>query len=127
MIKINEDNLLNSVIIGSVLLASILSIIGYFLFSRAFGFGLAAGAGIAILNFVWQRNIMQRVLCLQVGRPKMYALLRYLLRLSITALLLYYILKSGFFSVAGLLIGLSVIVLVIVICTIYFAIQHKGD
>ncbi len=127
MIKFNEDNLLNSVVIGSALLAFILTVIAFILLSRNFAFGIAAGSSIAILNFVWQRNIMQRVLGLQLGRPKMYALLRYLLRLSITALLLYYILTSGLFSVAGLLIGLSVVVLMIVICTIYFAIQHKGD
>ncbi len=98
--------------------------VGCFLFSTAaVAFGIAAGAGIAILNFVWQRNIMQRVLGLQINRPAAYTTIRYLLRLCLTALLLYYILTSGLFSVTGLLVGLSVVVLLIIFCTAYFAIH----
>lgn len=127
MIRISEDNLLNTVVIGSVALAALLSLTTLVLMSGKVALGIAAGAGIAILNFVWQRSIMQRVLGLHIGRPTMYATIRYLLRLGITALLLYYILTSGHFSLFGLLMGLSVVVLTIVLCTLYFAIQHKGD
>lgn len=127
MIRITEDNLLNAVIIGSTALALLLSVSGFFMVGSALAYGIAAGAVIAILNFVWQRSIMQRVLGLQIGRPAAYATVRYMLRLGITAIALYYILTSGQFSLSGLLVGLSVVVLMIVFCTIYFAIQHKGD
>lgn len=127
VIRINEDNLLTTVVFGSVALSIILSLAGFALFNVRTGLGIAAGASIATLNFVWQRNIMQRVLGLQLSRPTAYASVRYLLRLSVTAFVLYFILTSGFFAVSGLLVGLSVVVMMIVLCTVYFAIQHKGD
>jgi xanthine/uracil permease len=127
VIRINEENLLTSVVIGSIILSIILSLTGAALFSWRTGLGIAAGASIATLNFIWQRTTMQRVLGLQLSRPTAYALVRYLVRLTITAFLLYFILTSGLFSLAGLLIGLSVVVLMIVLFTGYFAIQHKGE
>ncbi len=125
--RINEDNLLNTVVIGSILLAIFLTLISLTIFTKASALGIAAGAGIAIINFVWQRSIMQRVLGLHIRRPRMYALARYLLRLGITGLILYYLITSGLFSLWGLLVGLSTVVLMILICTVYFAIYHKGD
>lgn len=125
--RISEDNLLSVVVTGSIILALVLTAGCLVLDNRPTAFGIAAGAGIAILNFVWQRSVMQRVLGLQPNRPAAYATLRYLLRLGLTAILLYYILTSGLFSVTGLLVGLSVVVVLILFCTAYFAIQHKGD
>lgn len=127
MIRINEDNLLSTVVIGSIFLSVIMTVGCFAFFSWKTGMGIAAGSGIATVNFIWQRNIMQRVLGLELSRPTAYATVRYLLRLAVTAFLLYFILTSGFFSVTGLLVGLSVVVLMIVFCTVYFAIQHKGD
>jgi len=127
VIRITEDTLLTAVIKGSSILALLFSVSGFFFSGRGMALGIAAGSAIAVFNFVWQRNVMQRLLALQSGRPTMFATLRYLLRLAVTAILLYFILTSGFFSVTGLLLGLSVVVVMIVICTIYFAIQHKGD
>lgn len=127
VIRITEANLLNAVVLGSSALALLLAVGAFLAVGHSTGYGIAAGAAIAILNFIWQRNIMQRILGLQLGRPAAYATVRYLLRLAITAVLLYYILTSGHFSLTGLLVGLSVVVLTIVFCTVYFAIQHKGD
>lgn len=127
MIRINEENLLTFVIAGSIVLSIIFSVAGYLLIDWRTGLGIAAGGSIATLNFTWQRTIMQRVLGLELNRPTTYASFRYLLRLTITAILLYFILTSGFFSLTGLLVGLSVVVIMIVLCTGYFAIQHKGD
>ena len=127
VIKINEDNLLTAVIVGSTTLSILFSLCGTFWFNSSVGLGIAAGSAIAIINFVWQRSIMRRVLGLQFNRPTVYTSIRYVLRLSITAILLYYILTSGYFSLTGLLVGLSVVVIMIVICTLLFAIQNKGD
>ena len=125
--KITEDNLLSTVIKGSTILALLFSVSGFLIYSVEMAMGIAAGSTIAVINFIWQRSIMQKILHYQPGRPAFHATLRYLLRLSITALLLYFIIISGFFSVAGLLLGLSVVVVMIVFCTVYFAIQNKGD
>jgi ATP/ADP translocase len=127
VIKISEDNLLTSVIVGSTALSALFSLSGGLFFSRSVGLGIAAGSAIAIINFVWQRSIMRRALGMQQGRPTIYTSVRYLLRLGITAILLYYILTSDLFSLTGLLVGLSVVVIMVVICTLIFAIQNKGD
>lgn len=127
MIKIHENNLLTVVTVGSTALALLLSLSGALLFSTPLGLGIIAGSGIAIVNFVWLRSIMQRVLSLQTGRPTIYATVRYLLRLGVSAVLLYFILVSGMFSLTGLLVGLSVVVIMISICTLLFLIQNKGD
>ncbi len=125
MIRPNEDNLLRVVVIGSSTLALVLSLASLFLFSRPMGLGIAAGAGIAVVNFIWQRSIMQRALGLQLHRPAAYVVIRYLLRLGLTAILLYWILTSGLFSLAGLLVGLSVVVIMIVLCTVYFTLHLR--
>ncbi len=127
VIKISEDNLLTTVIKGSLVLASVLTVSGLLISGTSMALGIAAGSLTVLFNFVWQRSIMHRVLTLKPGRPTLYASIRYILRLSITAVILYSILVSGRFSVFGLLLGLSVVMLTIVICTILFAIQHKGD
>jgi hypothetical protein len=127
VIRINEDNLLTTLVTGSILLSTVLALAGFSLYGSKTGYGIAAGSGIAILNFVWQRSIIQRVLGLHISRPAAYTTVRYLLRLIVTAILLYFILTSGLFSVAGLLVGLSVIVIMIAFCTVYFTIHHKGD
>jgi len=127
VIRINEDNLLTVVVIGSILLSTALALSGFALYGHKTGYGIIAGAGIAIINFVWQRTIIQRVLGLHINRPVAYTSVRYLLRLTVTAVLLYFILTSGLFSVTGLFVGLSVIVIMIAFCTVYFTIHHKGD
>lgn len=127
VIKINEENLLAAVTKGSAILAFLFSVTGLVVYGIPMALGISAGSAIAVVNFIWQKNIMQRVLVLQTGRPTVYATMRYLLRLGITGILIYLILISGYFSVAGLLVGLSVVVIMIVICTVYFSIQHKGD
>lgn len=127
VIKINDDNLLKAVTIGSIVLSLLTSITALIFSTRAVAYGIAAGSAIAIINFVWQRTVMQRILGLQHGRPVAFAQIRYLLRLTLSALALYLILTSKLFSLPGLLVGLSVVVITIVCATVFIAIQHKGD
>jgi hypothetical protein len=127
VIKISEDNLLTAVIVSSIILSILFALFGGLFFSKSVGVGIAAGSAIAIINFIWQRSIMRRALGMQQGRPAIYTSVRYLLRLGITAILLYYILTSGIFSLTGLFAGLSVVVIMVVFCTLVFAIQNKGD
>lgn len=125
--KISEDNLLTSVIVGSTGLSVLLALLGTIVFSMSTGLGIAAGSAIAIINFIWQRSIMRRALLMQHGRPTIFTSVRYLLRLGIAAIALYFILTSGKFSLTGLFVGLSVVVITIIICTSLCAIQNKGD
>ena len=126
MIPINEDNLFAVIIKGSLGLLAFLSLAGWALFSPQVGLGALAGGCIAIANFFWIRNVLQRILGQLPAKATMYAQLRFVARLSLTGLILYFIITSGWFSLAGLFVGLSVIVLNIIPLSLYSALRSGG-
>lgn len=126
MITINEDNLFAVIIKGSLGLMALLSLAGWALFSPQAGLGALAGGCIAIANFFWIRNVLQRILGQPPAKATTYAQLRFLARLSLTGLLLYFIITSGWFSLAGLFVGLSVIVINIIVLSLYSALRAGG-
>lgn len=126
MMAINEDNLFAVIIKGSVGLLVLLSLAGWAFFSLQVGLGALAGGCIAIANFFWIRNVMHRVLGQQPAKATMYAQIRFIARLSLTGVLLYFIITSGWFSLAGLFVGLSVIVINIIVLSLYSALRAGG-
>jgi ATP synthase I chain len=126
MITINEDNLFAVIIKGSLGLLVFLTLAGWTLFSQKVGLGALAGGCIAIVNFFWIRNVLQRILGQLPANASMYAQIRFIGRLSVTGLLLYFIITSGWFSLAGLFIGLSVIVINIITLSLYSALRAGG-
>jgi hypothetical protein len=125
-IAINEDNLFAVIVKGSLALLALLSAGGFILFSVKAGLGVLAGGIVAIINFAWLRNVLQRILGLLPARPNLYAQLRFVARIAITGLVLYVVIISGWFSLAGLLIGLSVIVANIIALSLYCAVRTGG-
>lgn len=123
---INETKLPAVILQLSLLLLVVTSIIGCIAWSVPVGFSILAGGSIALLNFIWQRRTLRQVLSFQITASAAAVTVRYLLRLGLTAIALYFILTSGYFSVLGLLAGLSVIVAAIILITLYSAF-HKGD
>jgi len=126
MIAINEDNLFAVIIKGSLGLLFFLALAGWVLFSPRVGFGALAGGCIAIANFFWIRNVLQRILGQQPANASLYAQLRFIARLSLTGLILYFIIISGWFSLAGVFVGLSVIVINIIAISLYSALRAGG-
>jgi len=126
MTTINEDNLFSVIIKGSLGLLAFLSLAGWALFSAKVGLGALAGGCIAIANFFWIRNVLQRILGQLPSNATVYAQLRFIARLSLTGVALYFIITSGWFSLAGLFIGLSVIVLNIIALSLYSALRAGG-
>ncbi|KAB0667565.1 ATP synthase subunit I [Oryzomonas japonica] len=126
MTAINEDNLFAVIIKGSLALLAVLSIGGFALFSAKAGMGILAGGIIAICNFAWLRNVLQRILGLMPAKPNLYAQIRFVGRITVTGLVLYVIITSGWFSLAGLLVGLSVIVANIIALSLYSALRTGG-
>ena len=126
MITINEDNLFAVIIKGSLGLLVFLTVAGWILFSRQVGLGALVGGCIAIANFFWIHNVMQRILGQPSGRATLYAQIRFIARLTITGLLLYFIITSGWFSLIGVFVGLSVIVINIIALSLYSALRAGG-
>lgn len=126
MTRITEDNLFAVIIKGSLGLLTVMVVVGFALFSLKIGLGILAGGAIAIINFCWMRNVLQRILGLLPPKPNLYAQMRFIARITLTGLVLYALITSGWFSLIGLLIGLSVIVANIIALSIYCALRTGG-
>jgi hypothetical protein len=126
MAAINEDNLFAVIIKGSLGLLSVLTAGGLALFSGKVALGILAGGIIAIVNFLWMRNVLQRILGLLPANAQRYALMRYIARMTVTGCALYYVVTSGRFSLAGVLTGLSIIVINILFLSLYRALRTGG-
>jgi len=126
MAAINEDNLFAVIIKGSLVLLAVLTIGGFALFSGKAALGVLAGGLIAIVNFLWMRNVLQRILGLLPANANRYALMKYVSRMTATGCALYFVLTSGWFSLVGVLAGLSIIVINILALTLYRALSTGG-
>jgi len=126
MATINEDNLFAIIIKGSLGLLAVLTVGGLALFSGKVALGVLAGGSIAIVNFLWMRNVLQRILGLLPTNANRYALMRYIARMTVTGCALYFVLTSGRFSLAGVLTGLSIIVVNILALSLYRALRTGG-
>lgn len=126
MTAINEETLYAVIIKRSLAVLAALTIVGFVGFSVQAGLGVLAGGAIAIVNFLWMRNALQRILGLMPANPARHALMRFLGRMTILGVVLYYILTSAWFSVAGLLAGLSIVVVNIIVLSVYSALRTGG-
>lgn len=125
-IRITDDNLLPALLKFSWILLITLTIAGSLLKSGTFGISILTGGIVALGNSYWLRNILQRILIQQRSDAASYAMLRFILRYLILAIAVLMALKLGA-DIAGLLIGLSVMVIATMFFSIYSAMQRKGD
>jgi hypothetical protein len=123
---ISEDNLFTVIIKGSIGLLAVLTVASLALCSAKVALGVLAGGMVAIVNFLWMRNALQRILGLLPVNPSRYAFMRYIGRMTVTGFILYFILTSGWFSLAGVLTGLSIIVVNILVLSLYRVIGTGG-
>lgn len=126
MTPIFEDNIFPLIIKGSLGLLALLTFAGCAIFSMNTGMSILTGGAIAIVNFLWLRNVIQRLLILLPGKPVFYVQSRFLIRIILTGFVLYAVITSGWCSIAPLLLGLSIIVANIVALSIYGAMRAGG-
>ncbi len=126
LITINDENALAIIVKGSLLLLISLVLLGFFLVSGRFAVSTLAGGTLALLNYFWLRSIMERILIQQRTNASRYALLRFLLRLLLLALAVVALFRFGV-DIAGLLTGLSVLVITIMSVSAYMLLHRKGD
>lgn len=126
LILINDENALAVIVKGSLLLLAILTIAGLLLSSTGFAISTLAGGTLALLNYCWLRSIMERVLSQQRTDASQYALIRYLLRLFLMAVAIVVLFRLGI-DIAGLLTGLSILVITIMSVSVYLLVQRKGE
>ncbi len=102
----------------NVLLLAALAAFSLLLRSPRFSLGVLCGGCISIINFHWLYRNLLSVFTKHLSRARAALMLRYYLRLAVTAFALYCLISRDLVDVIGLVIGLSVVVLNIVLTTI---------
>ena len=125
-IRINEDNIFPRLIAGSLTMSAVFGAASALIFSSRFGVSLLAGGLLATANFIWLRRGLEASLQLNPGIASRFAVLRFLLRLAVMALLLYVLIVTLGADIFGLLLGLSVLVINIIIFSIYLSTRKGG-
>lgn len=92
-----------------------------------FALGILLGGFISIINFYWLgRNLQNGFKNLgDKGNVRGPVMVKYYIRLAITAVALYFLITGDTVNVAGLLVGLSVVVISIIITVISTAFSKK--
>jgi len=94
--------------------------------SPRFSLGILLGGLISIANFHGLYRNLLSVFRKHLERARSALMIRYYLRLAITAVVLYWIISHSLVDVIGLVIGLSVVVLNIVFATV-LALSRKNN
>lgn len=126
MMSDREERLPRYLLAGSILILLIIAAVSVLFFSASVATSASAGGMIAIINLLWQRRSLGALLQLTPqDRPMLAALVRFIIRISLTAVVLYLVITSSWFSLWGLLAGLSVTVVCLFGLTLYVAISSK--
>jgi hypothetical protein len=125
-VKITDDNIVTVLSFGSWVLLAVMSLAGWLLVSPRFAVGILAGGVLAIANFYWLQSILRRTLLLAKGEAQRFAMSRYMLRLALIGVTVWFMITHFNISLIGLLIGLSVLVFNIFALTIYRLISKGG-
>lgn len=118
MNRTEKDPLQKRLEITNWILLAVLVAGSLFLRSPRFSLGVLLGGLISIVNFHWLYRNLLSVFQKHLNRARAALMLRYYLRLAVTAIALYWIISRNLVDVIGLVIGLSVVVLNIVLTTI---------
>jgi len=116
--RTEKDPLQKRLEITNWILLAVLVAGSLFLRSPRFSLGILLGGLISIVNFHWLYRNLLSVFTKHLNRARAALMLRYYLRLVITAIALYWIISRNLVDVIGLVIGLSVVVLNIVFTTL---------
>jgi hypothetical protein len=116
--RIEKDPLQKRLEITNWILLAVLVAGSLFLRSNRFSLGILFGGLISIINFHWLYRNLLSVFSKHLNRARSALMLRYYLRLAVTALALYWIISRDLVDVIGLVAGLSIVVLNIVLTTI---------
>ncbi len=124
--RINEHNIFTVLAIGSLAFLVVLALGGLIFGSARFAGGVVAGGALAIANFYWLRSILVRVFRLLPEVAPRFAVLRYLVRLTLLAVAVFVLIVYCRVDIFGLLLGLSALVFNIIALSIYM-ISKQGE
>lgn len=118
MNRIEKDPLQTRLEITNWLVLAVCLIISALLMSASFTYGILLGGFISIVNFHWLDRDLRRIFSNLSGKAKSALLLKYYLRLAVTAVVLYILISQSLVDIIGLLVGLSVVVMNIILTAV---------
>ena len=83
-----------------------------------FYLGVLLGGFISILNFYWMERGLRGIFTNTAAKVKGGVMIKYYIRLILTAIVLYFLIANATVNIIGLLIGLSVVVINIIVTLI---------
>ena len=113
-----KDPLQKKIEIANWIVLTILFIVSLIFTPFEFYLGVLLGGFISILNFYWMERGLRGIFTNTAGNVKGNVMVKYYIRLVLTAIVLYFLIANGTVNVVGLLIGLSVVVINIIITVI---------
>ena len=113
-----KDPLQKKIEIANWIVLAVIFIISWIFTPFDFYLGVLLGGFISILNFYWMERGLRGIFTNTAGNVKGGVMVKYYIRLVLTAIVLYFLIANGTVHVIGLLIGLSVVVINIMLTVI---------
>jgi hypothetical protein len=115
---IAKDPLQRKIEIANWIILALIFITSLIFSTFKFALGVLLGGFISILNFYWMERSLRRVFEKLSGNVKGAVVFKYFIRLTLTAIILYFLISNDIVNIIGLVIGLSVVVITIVVTVI---------
>ena len=113
-----KDPLQRKIEIANWIVLAVIFCISWIFTPFDFYLGVLLGGFISILNFHWMERGLRGIFNNTAGNFKGGVMIKYYIRLVLTAIILYFLIANATVNVIGLLIGLSVVVINIIVTLI---------
>jgi uncharacterized iron-regulated membrane protein len=122
----NDPDLFRILTAASGILLALLIGGGWMFGSPQFAAGIACGGLLALGNTFWLKRSIERAMGLEPRQAGRFAVVRYVVRLAVLAGVLYLLIVRIGIDIIGLVLGLSILVIVIIGCSLYRAARNGG-
>jgi hypothetical protein len=109
----------------SWIVLAVLAVSGWLWFGREFAIGILVGGLLAVLNFHFMAYILNSTLNRQWGSQEewqttgrqavSFMTLKYVLRFTVLAVIIFFLVTTGWVNIFGLVVGLSTVVLTLMV------------
>jgi hypothetical protein len=113
-----KDPLQKKIEITNWIIMGILLMLSFFFMPYRFTLGMVLGGFISIVNFHWLDRDLRKVFSRLSERAGSFVMVKYFIRITVTAVVLYFIISTDIVDIIGLLIGLSTVVITMVFTAI---------
>lgn len=126
MNQIQQDPLQKKIEISNWIVLAVFFIPSLVFAPWKFSLGILLGGFISIVNFHWMGRSLLSVFKNLSGNVKLRVMVKYYIRLAVTAVVLYLLIAGDIVNIIGLIIGLSVVMINIIITVTVAAFSKKN-